>query len=841
MQQEREAEGLRRIEEARGWGALLASPRAKMVVEKRSRKTPLLVPLVSVLSLAVLSTVLATAWASIRLPFSGLFWIQGVGVVTGVFPGSPAEAAGLRPGDVILTVGGWPTSSVRNSAAALWSTAIGETVSVIAERGETARLFSIEMGVPPVLARLHRLELPLIALCFALLGFAVWAHKPYDSTVVLFLLFMYSIAVGLALGSLVSLYAPFAFLGFIALLSVTSAVGVHFHLIFPRTRNLRRRRRLWRSLYALALVPPALYLPGLRRETDVEWYFLSLNAARACIVAAALGIAALLLHAYRATPSAEARRRIRLVVFGTVLACAPTAVLSILPEILGRGRPTLVRYELTLPLLLLIPISYILAIQRHNLLRVERLANRGVVHLVVFGVLAFVYVALAVGLPWLWPWADGPLTRGLIVLLVAVLFAPMRRQLQRFADRVVYGGWYDYRSVLGEVTQGLAGLVDADTLADLLSRRLPQILRLEGATLLLHGGEHGLELVSSSGWSTEADHRALPPEQRTLPRNGTLGRALLQASRPITTAELAEAVVSPSDAELRWLRRSGIELWVPFVRRDALQGVLLLGAKPGGEPFGAVDRRLLGTLAWSAAVAVENVGLFSALRRRADEVNQLYSQLLESREDERKRLARELHDRVIQDLIHLHYFLESGPAGPTSKATIEALREGLRGVIDSLRQVSTELRPPALDDLSLGLTVRGYVEEAMSKYGLKISLRLPTSANDRLEELPEQVRLSLFRVLQEAIHNVHRHARASHVEVNLAADGDAVTLEVRDDGRGFPCPAELGALIRRGHFGLAGAQERMGLVGGNLELTSAVGHGTTLRATAPLAGRAPGA
>jgi len=811
-----------------------------MDIEKRSDRKAPLVPLVALLSVAVLGIVLATMWASIRQPFSGLSWIQGTGVVTAVFPGSPADAAGVRRGDVILSVGGWPTSSVRRSAAATLSAGIGESLTVTAERDGTVLSFSMERVLPPPLGQLHRLELPLIALCFALLGFAVWARKPYDRTVVLFLLFTYSIAALLAVGSLAGLRQPLALLGYIVLLSMTSAVGVHFHLVFFRPRSLRLRRRLWYGLYALALVPPALYLPGLRHEPDVWWYFLSLNAAQAYCVAAVLGVAALLLRAYRATPSAEARRRIRLVVFGTVLACAPAAVLSMLPEILGSDRSFFVPYELTLPLLLLIPISYTLAIQRHNLLRVERLANRGVVHLVVFGVLAFVYVALAVGLPWLWPWADGPLTRGLIVLLVAVLFGPMRRRLQNFADRVVYGGWYDYRSVLGEVTQGLAGLVDAFTLAELLGRRLPQILHLEGAALLLHGEEHGLEQVSASGWPNEADQWTLPPEQRTLSRNGALGRALLRASRPMTTAELAETVVAPSAVEQMWLRRSGVELWVPFVRRDALQGVLLLGAKPGGEPFGAGDRRLLGTLAWSAAVAVENVGLFSALRRRADEVNQLYSQLLQSREDERKRLARELHDRVIQELIHLHYFLESGPAGPMSKASIEALREGLRGVIDSLRQVSTELRPPALDDLSLGLTVRGYVEEVKSKYGLKISLRLPASAHDRLEALPEQVRLSLFRVLQEAIHNVHRHARASHVEVDLVADGDAVTLEVRDDGRGFRCPAELGALIRRGHFGLAGAQERMGLVGGSLELTSALGQGTRLRASAPLGGRTPG-
>jgi len=350
----------------------------------------------------------------------------------------------------------------------------------------------------------------------------------------------------------------------------------------------------------------------------------------------------------------------------------------------------------------------------------------------------------------------------------------------------------------------------------------------------LPGGEQGLEEVSASGWPSETTPRALD-------RSGALGLALVRASRPMTTAELAEAVEAPSEEEQIWLRRPEIELWVPLVLRDALQGLLLLGAKPGGEPFDAGDRRLLGTLAWSAAVAVENVRLFSALRRRADEVNRLYSQLLQSREEERKRLARELHDRVIQDLINLHYFLEIGPAEATSKATIEALREGLRGVIDNLRQVSTELRPPALDDLSLGLAVRGYVEEARSKYDLKISLRLPPSAHDRLEALPEDVRLSLFRVLQEAVNNVHRHARASRVEVDLAADGDAVTLEVRDDGRGFRCPAELGALIRRGHFGLAGAQERMGLVGGSLKLTSAVGRGTRLRASAPLGARTPGA
>jgi signal transduction histidine kinase len=783
------------------------------------------VPVVSGLSLLVLGIVLTTTWTSLGQPFSGLTWIEGTGVVAAVSPGSPADAAGLREGDVILQIGGWPTTSVRRSSAA-WAARIGETVPVVFHRGGELRSSAIRMAAASLVERLDRLEAPFIALCFALLGFGVWAHKPYDRTVLVFLLFTYSIALLLAVGWLSRLGLPFVFLGYIALLGLTSAVVVHFHLLFPRPRAFPRR--LPGALYVLAVVPPLLYLPGLRQETDVGWYTLASDAAAAYLLAGVLAGAGLLADAYRTAASEEERRRVRLVVVGTVLGAAPGVALSLLPETVGAARRFFVSWELTIPFLLLLPIAYVLAIQRHDLLRVERLANRGVVHLVVFGIVVGLYVALALGLPLLAPWADGPVLRALIVLLVALLFGPMRRRLQKAADRFFYGGWYDYRSVLGETTRALAAIVDADTLADLLGRRLPQILRVEGASLLLPGGELGLEEASGSGWPG----KAFPA---TLDRSGPLGLALVRASRPLTSAELVAAADGPGDDDLAWLRHPEIELWVPLVLRDTLQGILLLGAKPAGEPFDAEDRRLLATLAWSAAVAVENVRLFSALRRRADEVNQLYSQLLQSREEERKRLARELHDRVIQDLVNLNYFLETGPADAASKATVDAARQRLRGVVDSLRHVSTELRPAALDDLSLGLAVQGYLEEARRRYGLKIALRLPAGSPDRLEALPETVRVSLFRVLQEAIQNVHRHARATRVDVDLALEGDAVTLEVRDDGRGFQCPPELGGLVRQRHFGLAGAQERMGLVGGTLELVTGVGRGTRLRARAPLA------
>ena len=203
-----------------------------MDIEKRSDRKAPLVPLVALLSVAVLGAILATMWVSLRQPFSGLSWIQGTGVVTAVFPGSPAEAAGLRRGDVILTVGGAPMSSVRRSAAATLSAGIGDRLSVTAQRDDKVLSFSMGRILPQPLGQLHRLQGTLIALCFALLGFAVWARKPYDRTVVLFLLFTYSIAALLTAGSLAGLRQPHAILGYIGLLSLTSAVGVHFHLVF---------------------------------------------------------------------------------------------------------------------------------------------------------------------------------------------------------------------------------------------------------------------------------------------------------------------------------------------------------------------------------------------------------------------------------------------------------------------------------------------------------------------------------------------------------------------------------------------------------------------------------
>jgi signal transduction histidine kinase len=394
-------------------------------------------------------------------------------------------------------------------------------------------------------------------------------------------------------------------------------------------------------------------------------------------------------------------------------------------------------------------------------------------------------------------------------------------------------------ALLPDLSQALAGVVARNELSGLLVGRVTEVLGLREAALLLPRDEGSLALVESRGWTVDA---SLAP---VLPRRGPVAGRLLQACRPLDSWELESSIPLPPENERErwWLARPEARLWVPLVRRGAygryilgkLQGLLLLGSRETGTPgFDREERRTIQALAFSAAVAAENVELVEALRGKAAEVNRLYAKVLSSREEEQKRIARELHDGVVQDLIDLLYRLESGALSETSKARV--FREKLRQVIDNARRLCAELRPSALDDLDLPLAIQGYVEEVRGNFGLDVRLEIGVDGDERFEAVPEEARVSIFRVLQEGLMNVERHARASRVEVELRTDGGEMVLELRDDGRGFDCPTRLTSLVLEGRFGLAGAQERVSLLGGGLEVESRPGHGTRLTARIPLDG-----
>lgn len=793
------------------------------VLEKliRHRQGPKRVTiLLVVISLAILGLIVEATTVAVQQPYTGLSWSLSTGEVRNIEAGSPASAANLRLGDVILRIDGRSLEEYAIQPAA----ATGQAIPVDFVRDNEQRQATLRLAPPPTLEIVKRLLPLLVALCFALFSFVVWMHKPHDWLVILYWLFSQLGAAGLALGTLSDIGFLLTSRWFGLILVTLSAVLVHFHLRFIHSDRFRNSKWYLTAFYLSALLIGLLWsrypLPD-----GSQGYLLISNLVQLYFALAILTSAALLIYAYLSSASPSQQRRIRLVLLGTIAAFLPLLGLALLPDVVIARR--FIPYEFTFPFLLFIPLAYGVAIYRHNLLQIERAASRSIVQLVLLLILARVYLFLVVSLPQLWPspWLQQPLFWGFVTLVLAVIFVPLRNLLQAASDRLFYGGWYSYHSVVSEMSKGLAGVVDSNELAELLTNQLPRILRVDGAALFLRDTEDTVTLVQATSYQPLANRLAI---------NSALSAELCRASQPLFASELTTL---PLPAEEKgWVRDAKFSIWVPLIRHGCLQGLLLLGPRRAAEPFDEDERRMLGTLAWEAAIASENVQLVRTLRQRTAEVNSLYSQLLESREAERKRLARELHDQIIQELINLRGLADPNAThlGSAPEEKARAWQRHLQLIIEDLRDICTDLRPAALDDLSLALAVQGYIEDATKQFGLHIHLSITGDGSPLTQRLPEDIEICLFRVLQEAVCNAHRHARVSDIWVELTVKFDHVTLLVRDQGWGFQCPPNLGSFIRNNHFGLAGLQERMVLVGGTLMVHAAPGEGTVLQAVAPL-------
>jgi PAS domain S-box-containing protein len=215
------------------------------------------------------------------------------------------------------------------------------------------------------------------------------------------------------------------------------------------------------------------------------------------------------------------------------------------------------------------------------------------------------------------------------------------------------------------------------------------------------------------------------------------------------------------------------------------------------------------------------------------EMAEVQHRLIESTETERLHLAQDLHDGPIQDLYGAVYMLQSMEEAIAEKPEahkIQAVQEAVSQVIDTLREVCSELRPTALLPFGLNRAITSHAENFQNQFpGLTFHLHLDEDHTD----LPEQTRLALYRIYQHLVSNVQRHAHAKNLWVRFQMGPDEIVLEVEDDGIGFNLPRRYVELVREGHFGLAGATERAQAIGGNAEIITAPGKGTRIRIAVP--------
>lgn len=228
--------------------------------------------------------------------------------------------------------------------------------------------------------------------------------------------------------------------------------------------------------------------------------------------------------------------------------------------------------------------------------------------------------------------------------------------------------------------------------------------------------------------------------------------------------------------------------------------------------------------------------LEASVRERTEELINLQRRLFDTLESERLWVSRDLHDGPMQDIYALMYkisLFKSLSDDPVMQKEIDSVIEQLKAINENLRTVARELRPASLTPFGLEKAIREHSQRFAVEYpGLKFSLDLQEDGT----QVPESIRLALFRIYQTALINVVRHAEAKNIFVVFSFDEETVFLEIRDDGKGFEVPERLRTLVREGHFGLAGAAERAEAVGGKLEVESVPGEWTRLRVIAPLGG-----
>ena len=283
-------------------------------------------------------------------------------------------------------------------------------------------------------------------------------------------------------------------------------------------------------------------------------------------------------------------------------------------------------------------------------------------------------------------------------------------------------------------------------------------------------------------------------------------------------------------------RSPACHVTVPLLSRSRVLGVLNLAA---GDPaiFDKQELTLLGAIGRQLGLAIENARLWDELRQRDLLRGQLLEQAISAQEDERKRIARELHDQTGQALTSILVWLRAleaesdDPQGVIiSPDRLRELKAIVAGTLDGVRDLALELRPSVLDDLGLVPAVQRYARTYQDRHGLAIDLQTVGLEGVRL--LPP-VETALYRIVQEALTNVVQHACARRVSLLLEVRAGAVVAIVEDDGCGFEVDRLMHGTVDESWLGLSGMRERAELLGGRLTVESAPGTGTTIFVEVP--------
>lgn len=261
---------------------------------------------------------------------------------------------------------------------------------------------------------------------------------------------------------------------------------------------------------------------------------------------------------------------------------------------------------------------------------------------------------------------------------------------------------------------------------------------------------------------------------------------------------------------------------------DQIGEVIICSPKKLDEAF----IKILTSLSNQITVTVENLELWKEVKKKEEVRLMLLEKLIRAQEDERKRIARELHDETSHSLSSMLVelkLLEEGDSAKKEKA-IRNLRSLVRNAIEEVHQMAWQLRPSILDKFGLKVAIERYVEEFKQKTNIDTDLII----NGSFKKLSPEQETAIFRLIQESLTNITKYANASYVSIIMISTSQHVSVVVEDDGVGFNLKTAIGKDPSKDHLGLIGMHERIALLNGTLDIESEIGSGTTVLAKIPL-------
>ncbi|MBM2822133.1 MAG: sensor histidine kinase, partial [Thermoleophilia bacterium] len=371
--------------------------------------------------------------------------------------------------------------------------------------------------------------------------------------------------------------------------------------------------------------------------------------------------------------------------------------------------------------------------------------------------------------------------------------------------------WLRQLESLNEIGNALASQLELEPLLAIVAARLRELVHARLVLIALPATPEALRVAAADGEGASAAIGT-----RLQLGASKVGRVLERAR-----SERVDAMLEDPEVDQQTARDLGVTtaLYVPLIVHGRAIGVIAAHDKEGNDPrFSDEDIRLGESLAKRAAIAVDLSQRVSrdAMRR-----------VVEAQELERRRLARELHDETGQALTSILLglkALEHSVETDQGREGVAAVRELVVSTLQDVRRLAVELRPTALDDFGLAPALERLAETVRQDTSIEVDLEVGISG----ERLPADVETTMYRIVQEALTNISKHAGATRISILLARKERAVVVVVEDDGDGFDPGGETAGL------GLAGMRERVTLLGGQLRVETSPGRGTTIAAEVPL-------